>query len=243
MTAVLYAMPASHPCATVERALELKQVPYRRKDSIPLLHRLEQYARFRVATVPTIRFEDGTKLAGSTAIMKALDERAPEPRLFPTDEETLAGVKRAEEWGDQVLQPLARRIIWAAFRRSPRDVMMSYAEGADLPLPTAVARVNVPLVTWLGFKANHASDPNVRADLAHLDSHLDRADRWVADGAMGGEQANAADLQVGSSIRLLSTLEDLRPRLEGRPVHQLAMRWFPRYPGSVPAGTLPRDWI
>jgi len=35
MTAVLYAVPASHPCAAVERALQLKQVAYRRVEMIP----------------------------------------------------------------------------------------------------------------------------------------------------------------------------------------------------------------
>ncbi len=243
MTAVLYALPASHPCAAVVRARELKQFPDRRQDSNPVLHRIEQYARFHVPTVPTIAFEDGTKLVGSAAIMRALDERVPEPRLFPADRAHAAGVFRAEEWGDQVLQPLARRILWASLRRSPSDVMMSYAAGAKLPIPTALARVNVPIVTRLGVKANHATDLNVRADLAHLDSHLERADTWIGEGAMGGGQANAADLQVGSSVRLLATVEDLRPQLEGRPVHELALRWFPRYPGTVPAGTLPAGWL
>jgi hypothetical protein len=36
MTAVLYAIPASHPCAAVERALQLKQIPYRRSELIPV---------------------------------------------------------------------------------------------------------------------------------------------------------------------------------------------------------------
>ena len=243
MTAVLFALPASHPCAAVERALQLKDVPYRRKDSIPVLHRLEQYARFHVATVPTITFDDGSKLTGSTAIMRALDVRVPEPLLFPTDEEHRIGVKRAEEWGDQVLQPLVRRILWASLRRASSDVMMSYAADSKLPIPIALARVNVPLVTRLGVKTNHASDLNVRADLAHLDSHLDRADGWIEDGAMGGEQANAADLQVGSSVRLLATVGDVRPRLEGRPVLELALRWFPRQAGAIPAGTLPAGWL
>ena len=121
--------------------------------------------------------------------------------------------------------------------------MMSYAADSKLPIPTALARVNVPLVTRLGVKANHASDLNVRADLAHLDSHLDRADGWIEDGAMGGEQANAADLQVGSSVRLLATVGDVRPRLEGRPVLELALRWFPRQAGAIPAGTLPAEWL
>ena len=88
MTAVLYALPASHPCAAVERALQLKDVPYRRKDSIPVLHRLEQYARFHVATVPTITFDDGSELTGSTAIMRALDVRVPEPSTSPRTRST-----------------------------------------------------------------------------------------------------------------------------------------------------------
>jgi glutathione S-transferase len=242
MPAVLYALPASHPCAAVERALQLKHVDYRRKDGIPVLHRLEQYARFRVPTVPTIAFEDGTKLTGSRAIMRALDERAPDPPLLPEDPERRAAVMRAEEWGDQVLQPLVRRILWAATARRPA-VVMSYAEDADLPIPRPLARLSAPVLAPLGRKANHAGDLNVRADLAHLGSHIERVDTWIEEGTIGGEQANAADLQIGASLRLLSTVEDVRPRLEGRPALALAQRWFPRYAGTMPAGTLPQEWL
>jgi len=240
---VLYALPASHPCAAVERALELKQIPYRRKDSIPVLHRIEQYARFRVPTVPTIAFEDGTKLAGSTAIMRALDERVPEPRLFPADRERAAGVQRAEEWGDQVLQPLARRVVWAAVSRRP-EVMDDYSASADLPVPRAVARLSAPLVARAARRANKGSDLNVRADLAHLAHHLDRVDGWIADGVIGGEEPNVGDLQLAPSLALLASVEDLAPVFADRPCLALARRWFPDYPeGRVPAGTLPAAWL
>jgi glutathione S-transferase len=242
MPAVLYALPASHPCAAVERALQLKHVDYRRKDSIPVLHRLEQYARFRVPTVPTITFDDGTKLTGSRAIMRALDERAPEPPLLPEDREQRAAVMRAEEWGDQVLQAIARRVVWAALRRKPSAVM-SYSEDADLPIPRPLARLSAPVFVRIGQKANHAGDLDVRADLAHLGSHLERIDAWIGEGTIGGEQANAADLQIGASVRLLSTIEDLDPHLEGRPALELALRWFPRYAGVLPAGALPAGWL
>ena len=101
------------------------------------------------------------------------------------------------------------------------------------------------LVARLSAYFNGASDPAVRADLINLDFHLDRADRWIETGAAGVSQEvpNAADLQIGSGVRLLLTIEDLRPRLDGRPCAELAMRWFAHYPGHVPAGTLPAEWL
>ena len=56
---------------------------------------------------------------------------------------------------------------------------------------------------------------------------------------LGGDDPNAADLQIAPSIRLLAAIGDLRPQLEGRPALELARRLFPGEPGHVPAGALP----
>ena len=48
-------------------------------------------------------------------------------------------MERAEEWGDQVLQPLARRVVWAAVFRRP-EVMDAYSAGARPPRPAARSR-------------------------------------------------------------------------------------------------------
>jgi glutathione S-transferase len=240
MAVRLYAVPASHPSAAVERALQLKGADYKRIDLITALHRPVQRVRFGGWSVPSVIFDDGTKVLGSGAIMHALDERWPEPPLYPADGN--ARVRRAEQWGEEVLQPLARRITWAALRRSPQ-AMRSYLEGARLPLPAGVAMLGAPVVLRAAVRMNGASDENVRADLMHLDSHLLRIDDWIADGAIGGEQANAADLQIGSSIALLRTLGDLQPRLDARPAGELARHWFPEYPGYCPALALPPPWL
>jgi glutathione S-transferase len=243
MTAVLYAIPASHPCATVERALQLKRVPYRRVELIPVAHRVPQRARFGAGSVPGVAFPDGARVIGSRPILRALEERAPEPALLPAGEDARAGVERAEEWGDQVLQPLARRVIWAALRRAP-GAIDGYTEGAKLPVPRSVARVSAPLVARMAARVNGAGDPTVRADLIGLRTmHLGRIDGWIGDGTLGGEAPNVADLQIGASVRLLLTIEDLSPLLEGRPAAELARRWFPDYPGVLPAGTLPAGWV
>lgn len=242
MTAVLYAIPASHPCAAVETALRLKGIPYRRVELIPIAHRLPQRLRFGSSSVPGLELAEGVRVSGSRRILRALDERVPAPPLLPSDPKVRARVERAEEWGDQVLQPLARRIIWAALGRLP-GAMQAYTEGADLPVPAAVSRLSAPLVARVSRAANGARDPMVRADLLSLPMHLDRIDGWLADGRLGGETPNAADLQIASSLRLLLTIGDVRPLLEERPAGALARRVFPHYPGSLPAGALPAAWL
>ena len=236
--AKLYAVPASHPCAVVERALQLKGIDYERVDLVPMTHPAIMRARFGARTVPGVRFEDGTKVSGSRAIVRELDRRAPEPRLAPDDARGAA----VEEWGEEVLQSLVRRVLWSALRRSPK-AMTSYAEGADLPLPVSLAALGAVPVAALEKRLNRASDDSVRADLANLHDHLDRADRWIEEGLLGSDRETAADLQVASGVRLLLTLGDLAPAIDEHPVGALARRVFPDYPGHTPAGALPAEWL
>ena len=241
MAATLYAVPASHPCACVERALQLKAVEYRRIDLLPVAHKLIQKALFGGSTVPGL-VPDGEKLLGSFNIIRALEERAPEPRLLPSDRKQRKSVELAEGWGDEVLQPLVRRVLWAALGRAP-GAMPSYGEGSKLAIPAPVTRLSAPLIARAERRINGASDLNVRADLAHLDSHLARVDRWIAHEVIGGAQPNAADLQIGSGLALLLTIEDVASAAGERPATELARRWFPRYPGRVPSGVLPPEWL
>ena len=243
MPAKLYAVPASHPCAAVEFALRLKGVEYERIDLIPAVHKALQWRRFRGTTVPGVVFDDGEHVLGSRAIVRTLEHRAPDPPLLPVDARERREVEQAERWGDEVLQPLARRLTWAALRRRP-GLMMGYSEGADLPVPAPLARLSAPLVAQVLSRYNHAGDGEVRADLVNLGFHLDRADGWIEAGLIGGgETPNAGDLQIGSSLRLLLTVGDVAPLVGARPCGELARRWFPEWPGRVPAGVLPAEWL
>jgi glutathione S-transferase len=242
MSAVLYAIPASHPCAAVERALQLKGMPYRRVELIPVAHKLPQRLRFGAPRVPGIVFDDGERMSGSRPILRELDRRVPEPALLPAAGEARTNVGRAEEWGDQVLQPLARRIVWAALRRKP-GALMSYCEGAELPIPRPAARLSAPLVASVANRANRAADLAVRADLLALPGHLARVDGWLAEGVLGGEAVNAADLQIAAGLSLLHTVGDVAPLLDARPAGPFARRVFAHYPGHVPAGVLPAEWV
>ncbi len=117
-------------------------------------------------------------------------------------------VLEVERWGDEVFQSVPRRIIDAAFLRRPA-AMESYAGDAKLPLPTALMRPAMPLTARLMAIKNKAGDEPARADLAALPGQLDRIDGWIEEGLLGGERPNAADLQVGSTIRLLMSIGDV----------------------------------
>ncbi|HUN79364.1 MAG TPA: glutathione S-transferase N-terminal domain-containing protein [Solirubrobacteraceae bacterium] len=237
----LYVLPASHPCAAVEVALDLKRLPHKKVVLLPLMQVLVGPLRYGGSTVPGMRI-DGEKLVGSRTIMRRLDELRPEPALLPPPgDPARAQVLDAERWGDEVLQDLPRRILDVGFLRDP-GAMESYAGDAPLPLPRAVLRPALPATARLMAMKNKARDDTARADLQALPRHFDKIDAWIAEGLLGGEQPNAADLQIGSTIRLLETLADVRPLIEGRPAATLT-RYFPAMVGEIPAGTLPAEWM
>ena len=234
-------LPGSHPCAAVEVALRLKAIAYDRVDLLPMSQLLIGPLRYGGATVPGLRL-DGERLVGSRAIMRRLDALAPDPPLLPpVGDPSYAQVLEAERWGDEVLQSVPRRILDAAFLRRP-TAMLSYVGDARLPLPAGLMRPATPLTARLMAIRNKARDQAVREDLAALPSMLDRIDAWIADGLLGGERPNAADLQIGSTIRLLQSIADVRPLIDGRPAAGLT-RYFPPMVGEVPAGVLPADWL
>jgi glutathione S-transferase len=239
MNVKLYVLPGSHPCAAVEVALRRKAIPYKRVDLLPVVHIAVGSLMYGGVTVPGMRI-DGERVKGSRTIMRRLDELVPEPPLLPADAEARERVLEAERWGDEVFQSVPRRIIDAGFLRNP-GVIESYAGDAKLPLPRAVLRPTLPIVAKIMARRNHAQDAAVRADLEALQGQLEKVDAWIAEGVLGGEEPNAADLQIGSTIRLLETIADVRPLLEGHPARGLT-RYFPPSTGEVPAGTLPSAW-
>ena len=241
MPAKLFAVPGSHPCVAVARALELKGIAYETTYLVPVFHKLAQRARFgKPGTVPGIVFEDGEKLLGSTPILRELDRRVPDPPLWPADPERRQLVKEAEEWGEELLQPLTRRLLWWGLGNEPK-AQLSFLGDAKLfpPTPRALAGLAGRPVAGAERRINDSGEGAVRADLASLPGHLDRVDRWIERGVIGGDEINAADLQIASSLRLLMTVDDLQPLFSGRPCSTLALRLFPSFPGRVPAGALP----
>jgi glutathione S-transferase len=231
--AILFGLPASHPVLAAQLMLEHKGVEYRRVDLVPAAHRAFVRALgFPGITVPALRL-DGAKIQGTTQIALALDALTPSPPLFPHDPEKRAEVIAAEAWGNEVLQPLPRRLIWNAMGRD-RSTLASYLEDQRSGLPTGLAAAIAPPFAVAARRLNRATDENAARDLEALPGMIDRVDELIERGVLGGSERNAADFQIATSLSLLLTMDDIRPLIEGRPAERLARDVVHKQPGHMP---------
>jgi glutathione S-transferase len=237
----LYVLPGSHPCAAVEAAMRMKSIQFSRVNLLPLVQMAVGPALYGGMTVPGVRM-DGERMVGSRAIMRRLDELVPDPPLLPSDASRRAQVLEAERWGDEAFQSVPRRILDAAWLRNAGCMESYVSDDTKLPLPRGMLRPALPLTARLMAIRNKAKDENVVADVKALPAQLEKIDGWIAEGLLGAEQPNAADLQIGCTLRLLNTIADVRPLLDGHEAMQLT-RYFPAMVGEIPAGTLPAELL
>ena len=235
---VLHALPPSHPCMTAEAALELKGLAYERVDFVPGEHtaKMEELYGDGHRTVPGVLI-DGRPVHGSRPILERLEALAPEPPLYPA--EKADAVREAERWGDEELQDLGRRLPWGALHFRPEALGTFGGAGALDPAGTDFA-IRMGRASW---KYHGITAQRLAEDLAGLRAKLDRVDAFAEAGTIGGEQPNAADLQIGATLRVLLTVGDLRPLIEDRAGERIARAWFPDYQGDIPAGAFPAGWV
>ena len=234
----LFIVYGSHPSAAVEKALAMKGLQYRVVELPVVTHAPIMRALFGVRTVPGLRI-DGEKISGSRAIMHRLDELVDQPALYPADPALRARVEEADRWGDEVFQQPVREILWPAMLRRP-DAAPSYGEHARVRIPAPVTRALLPALGRIELKMQRTSDAIAAQRMRELPAHFDKIDGWIADRTIGDTQLpNAADLQIFSTVRLMQTIADIRPLLDGRPCADAALALFPHADGELPAGAVP----
>ncbi len=241
MATKLYVIPASHPAMAARLMLEAKGIPYDRVDLMPVISKGALRAmRFPGVTVPALKL-DGKKIQGTNAIARALDDYKPDPPIIPTDPVLKDKVREIEPWADDDLQMIARRTIWNALKRD-RSPLRSYSEGARLGIPVGLAVKTAAPIVAASARFNNADDETVREGLAKLPDALEKIDSWIAAGTIGGKQPNLGDYQIAPSLRLMMTMDDLRPFIENRPAGKLAIDIVPDFPGNTPP-ILPPEWL
>jgi glutathione S-transferase len=205
MRATLFGIPSSHPTLAAQLMLEHKGVECRRIDLVAGPHRtILKALGFAGKTVPAVKIE-GAKVQGTAELALALDALVPEQPLFPRDQDRRREVEEAEAWGNEVLQPVPRRLVWNGLGHD-RSELATYLEGAKLGIPTSIAARTAPPIAMIARRLNKATDA----------------------------ARNAADYQIATSISLLLTMDDLRPMIEGRPAGRLARDVVKHQPGHLP---------
>jgi glutathione S-transferase len=230
----LYVMPISNAAAAGAAMVAHKRIPHRLVRLMPGMHPLLlRLAGFEGFTVPALEL-DGQKVQGSPRIARFLDEVKPDPPLFPHEPGQRARVEEAERWGEQMLQPVPRRLFRHLLATNePARVWMG-TEVMHIPAARAIAPLFMPVIRHLA-DLSLADDARVRRDIARLPELLDHVDGLIAEGAIGTPEPNAADFQILASVRVLRAFADLREQVRGRPCEAAATRLFPDWP-AIPSG-------
>lgn len=234
----LHALVGSHPCRAVQAALEYKDLDFELRLLPPGEHNEVIEAEYGTGrtTAPGL-IVGGEPVHGSSAILERLERLRPEPPLYPAP--IAASVRGAEQWGAGHFGDLGRWFVWGAFHFRPERMATfvgapeSDPRGTDFAIRAARA----------GWRYHDLSALKIADGLAELPPALDRVDALIEDGLLAGSEPNAADLQLGATLRLMLNVGDVAQLIEGRPAEAMARRWFPDYDGWIPPGAFPASWI
>ncbi|MFM8527216.1 MAG: glutathione S-transferase N-terminal domain-containing protein, partial [bacterium] len=177
MGTTLFGIPGSNPAMSAQLMLDYKGIPYKRTELLPVISKgVLRAMGFPGVTVPAIKLDDGRKIQGSLEISRQLERIQPEPPLFPADPAERQKVEDAERWAEQVPQARARQLIWWAMKRD-RTPLVSFAEGAKLPVPTGIAIKTAAPIVEISGRVYGADDSNGRLAIAEMAEMLSYDDQ------------------------------------------------------------------
>lgn len=187
----------------VRWALDLKQVPHRRRRLLPAPH-LRTVRRLTGRTTTPVLLHDGQALDGSARIIEWLEARHPSPPLLPADPAQRAEALRIQRWFDEDLTPRIRRTVLDALLRNPFYFARVFAQGAPAWQRWAYACL-VPLAAPLVRRGNGIAgaasvEDGHRAARAALDFV---AEHSAATGHLVGGRFSIADLAAAATLAAL----------------------------------------
>jgi glutathione S-transferase len=234
-TLTLHVLPFSHPSRAARRALELKGLEFELVELAPGPHSATMRELYGEGneTVPGL-LVGHEAVHGSRAIFARLEQLRPDPPLYPTE-----AVREADRWGDAELQPLGRHLAWGALHFRP-ELLGRLLGGEQLDPAATDHAIRFIRGAW---KYHGISCTVIAEGLAGLPGKIRHIEELIAEGVLDGEQPNAADLQIGSTIDVLLSIGDVRPIVAGTGAERLARRWFTPYEDEMPAGAFPAGWV
>ena len=166
-------------CDKVRRILRLKGVPFAIREVSALRSALDVRRINRIGKLPVLE-ADGRFIADSSEIARYLDERYPDPPLWPADPRERAQCHVLEDWADESLYfyEMTMRLQWPS--NSPR--WAREAMRADGRLGEAIGPILVPRLIGQRTKTQGVGRKPHDLVLRELERHLDALDTFLRDG-------------------------------------------------------------
>lgn len=203
-------------CDKVRRILRLKGVPYEIREIRALRSTIEIRRINRIGRVPVLEV-DGELIADSSEIARFLDERFPDPPLWPADPRERAQCHLLEDWADESLYfyEMTMRLQWpASSGHWARELLRADGAWAQAIAPALVLRMVAQRTKaqGTGRKPHDLVLRELGRHLDTLDTLLDDRD-WLASDAL-----TIADIAVASQLSAIAGAVEGRAALDAHPV-------------------------
>jgi glutathione S-transferase len=198
-TPLLWHIPLSHYSEKVRWALDYKGIAHRRRVLGPD-YLIRAWRATGQGKLPILWLE-GRAIADSTRIIAMLEERYPEPPLYPSDATVRRRALALEDDLDETLGPAGRAaIVTPLFRNDPDIALRLLTTG----MPEQAYRTLRPLLrifpTYYRFR-HRISEANLEKDRALVAAALDRIEQERQGLAyLVGEVFTVADLTAAALL-------------------------------------------
>lgn len=244
---VLWHIEISHYNEKARWALDWKGVRHVRRAPQPGLHSLKARRLTGASTLPILELE-GRAIGDSTRIIAELEDRFPEPPLYPADPDERAQALEAEEFFDEHVAPDVRRLVFFHVLRSPgAATAMAHISHAGR-LQSGALRLALPLVRLDTRRRYGVEEERVSGALERIRAGLERIEAAAGRGGyLVGNRFSVADLTAAALLSPLvrppqlpyplpqypPAVEEIRATLEGSAFDWVRDMYARHRPGSA----------
>ncbi len=198
----LWQLDISHYSEKARWALAHKGVEHRRRSPLPGSHMVVALllTRGRENTLPILQL-DGRTIGDSTAVIAALEQRFPEPPLYPADPEQRRRALELEDFFDEELGPYARLLPFHELVNEPAIFAEVASEAVPGPLGKAKPLVGLYARTYTSLRFGVRDKAAAQTAREKIVAAMDRLDAELeanGGGYLVGEEFSVADLTAAS---------------------------------------------
>ena len=195
---VLWQVQVSHYVEKVRWALDYKRVPHIRRSLLPGLHAVKaKRLTGDTSTAPVLTI-NGRSTGDSSRIIALIEERWPQPPLYPKDPAQRRRAVELEEFFDEELGPHIRRAFYHELLPHPELVVPLFTQGRPRAA-RALLRTGFPILRVAmrrRFEISATAAANSRAKMV---AAMDRLEREISpSGYLVGDRFTVADLTAAA---------------------------------------------
>jgi glutathione S-transferase len=195
---VLWQLQVSHYNEKVRWALDYKRIPHLRRSLLPGIHAIKAKRLTGDCETTPVLTLDGRSIGDSTRILAALEERWPQPALYPEDESLRRRALELEDFFDEELGRDIRRAVYQELLEYPEMVVPLFTNGQRLA-GRALIRATFPLLRQGMRRTMNINAAAAERSREKTVAAMDRLEEEIGpSGYLVGDSFSVADLTAAS---------------------------------------------